>query len=75
MEAQESSCSFPPQNLNRRGTHFGDLLHSEDQCVTCPLSQPQLTEVTTDLKIEAPKRLEPTFHQEGLPGFLTYVQG
>lgn len=74
-EAQESNCSYPLQSLKRRGTHFGDLQHKIN-VVTHPLNQPLLTEVTIiNLKIEALKRLEPTFHKEGQPGFLTYVQG
>lgn len=68
-EAQERTCSYPLQSLNRRGTHFGDLLHKIN-VVAHPLSQPPLTEVTIiNLKIEAPQRLEPTFHKEGQPGF------
>lgn len=40
--------------------------------ITCPLSH-YSTELIINLNTEAPERLEPPFHMEGHPGFLTYV--
>lgn len=56
-EAQQSNCGLAPSKPKYLKHTFGDSLH-RISTVKCQA----LVEVTRNLKIEAPKRLETTFH-------------